>query len=178
MVKHVGSSRTLSLRVMVLGITSVLGVIVLGLCAHMLWNAFQQYQTAQRIMDVVRVSAVLVKSGESRDAERLATINAYRAPAPATAAVLNEIRRHRAEADKLFAEGVALLKTTRGFADQATTLSRGEEIKVKIVEYQTKIEAALTKPVAERDQKLLGDWFTDMGSYISRSSRFAPASSR
>jgi methyl-accepting chemotaxis protein len=162
------SQRTLTLRALVLGITSVLGVIVLALCANMLWDAIQQYKTAQRILDVQRVGAILVKSGDEWDAERSAIIMALRDSPKATQAVLDDIRKHREAADAYFVQGLAALRKTAGFTDQEMVISRSEEMRPKMAAFHKAIEANLAKPLAERDPKLLPDWFTEMGSFISR----------
>ena len=160
--------RILTLRALVLGITSILGALVLMLCANLLWDAIQQYRTAQRILDVQRVGAILVKSGDEWDAERSAIIRALRDSPKATQAVLDDIRKHREAADAFFAQGLAELRKTAGFTDQETVIARSEEMRPKMAAFQKAIEANLAKPLAERDPKLLSDWFTEMGSFISR----------
>jgi len=162
------SQRTLTLRALVLGITSVLGVIVLALCANMLWDAVQQYKVAQRILDVQRVGAILVKSGDEWDEERSAIIMALRDSPKASAATIDKIRKHREAADAHFAQGVAALRKTAGFTDQEIVIGRSEEMRPKMAAFHKAIEANLAKPLAERDPKLLPEWFTEMGSFISR----------
>jgi methyl-accepting chemotaxis protein len=160
--------RALTLRVLVLGITSVLSLIVLGFCAYLLWTAAKQYSAAARIQQVQQISDIFVKSGDEWDDERTLTINAMRDPGPASAAVMAELRKHRADANTEFAKGVALLKKMDGFVDQGDALKRVEESGPKMEAYRASLDAALAKPLSARDPKLLGEWFADMGAYISR----------
>ncbi|HEY4136437.1 MAG TPA: methyl-accepting chemotaxis protein [Alphaproteobacteria bacterium] len=162
------SRRTLTLRMLVLGITSVLSLIVLALCANLLWSAYQQYSTAERIHEVQRISDTLVKSGDDWDDERVMTINAMRDPGPISDAAMAEIRKHRADAEATFAKGVAMLKAMKGFKDQGDSLARTEEAKPKMASYRTALDANMAKPLNGRDPKLLTSWFNDMGAYISR----------
>jgi methyl-accepting chemotaxis protein len=161
--------RTLTLRALVIGMTTTLSVAMLGLCANLLWKSVEQYRTADRIQKVQELAGILVKSSDKLDSQRTLVIRAMRATAPATSAQIEQIRALGGEADKLFAAAVAMLPSIGGFEEQTTTIGRIDELRPKMKTYFAEIESALAKPLAERDTKLLAKWYEDFSSFVSRS---------
>lgn len=164
----VSPRRTLTLRTSLLGITSILSVSLLALCLNMIWGAVKDYRAAKRIHDVQALSKVFVKSADLMDSERTAIIKAMRSDQPASAEAIAEIKKDRAEAAALLKQGIAMLPSVGGFPDQEDLTSRIEQVRPKIEANSAAVDSALAKPKGERDPALLGTWFTDMGSWVSR----------
>jgi methyl-accepting chemotaxis protein len=162
-------SRTLSLRTLLLGLSAIFSIALLALCANLLWTSVEQYQAAQKMRHIDALSRVLVRSGDLLDAQRTAIIEAMRAPQPASSARIAEIFKIGADAQELFEKAIAILPSVGGFPDQDVTLSRIEEVRPKVKAHHAKIEAALAKPLAERDPKIIADWTEDYRSLVSRS---------
>ena len=160
--------RFFTLRTLVLGVTGLLSLAALALCGNTIWSAYQTSSTANHMGKVMSVAQNFLQVSDALDSERAEVIRALRAAQPASAETMAKIRRHRSDADSSAVKGLEALTAAGLRASQEEQLARIEEFRPKVIAYRDVIDAALNKPLADRDPKLRDNWINDFRSLLTR----------
>ena len=172
-ISALATRRVLTLRTLVVGVTGVLSLTAVALCLMTMWSGLTTKREISEMGNVMTVAGLFLKAADAVDDERTATIHALRATAPASADTMATIRKHRAAAAAEFKAGVSALASVGQLDSMQAQLTRVTEIQPRIDAARAKVDAALTKPLVERDGKLRDEWMADIRSFIVRGQQIA-----
>ena len=161
--------RRLTIRATLIGLTVALSVAVIGLCANLLWSAVENRSTADRIQRVNAAADLLLDSAESWAAERGLVLAALSASEPADTVVRQDIAKARDAAEKAFTDAKTALARVENFTGKTEAADAANAAHAKAQSLRSMADAALSRPLGERDPSLLRDWAPAMTDLIVRS---------
>lgn len=166
MVKHI------ELKSISIGAVLLLSLVSVGLTAGLVWNAYQNNASAQRLSQMNEISDAIITAAGYEAIERGVTATALSAEGPASPDVVDKIKGLRAKGDEAIikalkmAEEVAAGETDN--PDYISLLNQATSTRKAHLDAREKVDASLR--TTERDIKP-ADWIKTITDFIETAAR-------
>jgi methyl-accepting chemotaxis protein len=161
----------MSIRSLLLGIFAILSVMIAGFSGISSYRAVERYRGEASFLDGSQAAGMLLKAAALLAVERGLCNAPLHAPEAMPQPRQQEVAETRVQADAALRDGLQRLQQLPELARSRQAIDELVGGQQQLIELRRRVDAALNRPLAERDPEVVGSFAAVMTEQIDRISR-------